>query len=225
MITPPPPLTPPATPPRGVECMLEALGAEPRFRDSVLGDLAEEFASRAERDGIVSADGWYRREALRAAPHLLWSWARRLHLRGVARLVGVMVSSYVSLLLLAMLVAATGYVVLNTLGLPTEYHIPWGSQLAASLLLAASLALGGLIGTLGGYVASWLGNEAPLATAIAFAVVLGVIEIVVAALAPRFPLWYRCAVPVVVIVAITAGGILRVGQIQRDNDAAVPVPG
>lgn len=216
MITPPPP------PPRSIETMLEALGAEPVFRDSVLGDLAEEFASRAERDGMASADSWYRREALRAAPHLLWSWARRLRVRGVAHLVGVMVSSYVSLLLLAMLVAATGYGILRTLGLPTEYHIPWANQLAASLLLAASLALGGLVGTLGGYLASWLGNEAPLATAIAFAVVLGVIEIVVAALAPRFPLWYRCAVPAVVVVAITVGGMLRVGQIQRENDAAVP---
>ncbi|HEU4786246.1 MAG TPA: hypothetical protein VFS57_02525 [Gemmatimonadaceae bacterium] len=214
MITPPPP--------RGIECMLEALGAESRFRDSVLGDLAEEFSGRAERDGLDSADSWYRREALRVAPHLLWSWARRLRLRGVAHLVGVMVSSYVSLLLLGALVAATGYVVMRTLGLPTEYHIPWGNQLAASFLLAASLALGGLIGTLGGYISSWLGNEAPLANAIAFAVALGVVEIVVAVLAPRFPLWYRFAVPVVVVVAITVGGMLRVGQMQRDDDVAVP---
>jgi hypothetical protein len=201
--------------------MLEALGAEPCFRDSVLGDLAEEFACRAERDGVVSADSWYRREALRAAPHLLWSWARRLRLRGVAHLVGVMVSSYVSLLLAGALVAATGYVVLSTLGLPTEYHVPWGNQLVASLVLATSLALGSLVATLLGYVASWLGNEAPLATAIAFSVVFGVIEIAVAALAPRLPLWYRCAVPAVVVVAITVGGMLRVGQIQR-NDPAAP---
>lgn len=210
------------TPPRAIESMLEALGAEPRFTDSVLGDLAEEFASRAERDGIASADGWYRREALRAAPHLLWSWARRLRVRGVAHLIGVMVSSYVTLLLLALVVAGTGYVILRMLELPTEYHLPWGNPLAALLLLSASLALGSLIATLGGYVAAWLGNEAPLATAIAFAVVLGVIEVVVAVLAPRFPLWYRFAVPIVIVVGITVGGVLRVGQTHRHDETIVP---
>lgn len=218
MNTPPPP----PAPPRGIESMLEALGAESRFCDSVLGDLAEEFTARAERDGLASADAWYRREALRAAPHLLWSWARRLGLRGVAQLVGVMVSSYVSLLLLGVLVGATGYVVMRSLGLPTEYQMPWGNQLAASLLFAAALCLGSLVATLMGYVASWLGHEAPLATAIAFAIVWGVIEIVAVAHAPRFPLWFRCAVPVVVVVAITFGGMLRVGQTQRDDDVTVP---
>lgn len=210
------------TPPRTIESLLEALGAEPGFRDSVLGDLAEEFTARAESDGMASAESWYRREALRAAPHLLWSWARRLRARGVAHLVGVMVSCYVSLLLVGALVAATGYVVLRTLGLRTEYHLPWGNPLAALLLLSASLALGSLVATLGGYIAAWLGNEAPLATAVAFAVVLGVIEVVVAALAPRFPLWYRFAVPIVVFVGITVGGVLRVGQIHRHDETTVP---
>jgi hypothetical protein len=210
------------TPPRSIECWLEALGAEPGFRDSVLGDLAEEFVSRVDSDGENSADNWYRREALRVAPHLLWSWMRRLRVRGAVQLVGVMVSSYVTLLMLGLLVGGIGYGVLRILGLPTEYHLPWGNAAAASMLLAGSLVFGTLISALSGYIASLLGNEAPLASAVAYAVVWGLIEVVVAMLASGFPLWYRCAMPVVVVIGTTAGGMLRVNRLRAPSSVAVP---
>ncbi len=209
-------------PPRSIECWLEALGAEPRFRDSVLGDLAEEYASRVESHGEASARNWYRLEALRVAPHLLWNWARRLRVRGVVQLVGVMASSYISLLMLGLLVGGIGYGVLKALGLPTEYHFPWGNSTAASLLLAASLVLGTFVTALNGYIASLLGNEAPLASAVAYAVVWGVIEVAVAAFAPGFPVWYRCAIPVVVVMGTTAGGMLRVSRSRTPSRFAVP---
>jgi hypothetical protein len=210
------------TPPRSIECWLEALGAEPGFRDGVLGDLAEEFASRVERHGEASASSWYRREALRVAPHLLWNWVRRLRVRGVVQLVGVLVSSYVTLLMLGLLVGGIGYGVLRILGLPTEYHLPWGNATAASALLAASLVFGALITALSGYIASLLGNEAPLASAVAYAIVWGLIEVVVALLAPGFPVWYRCSIPVVVVIGTTAGGMLRVSRLRAPPTVAVP---
>lgn len=210
------------TSPRSIECWLEALGAETRFRDSVLGDMAEEYASRAENHGEASAFSWYRREALRVAPHLLWSWARRLRVRGVVQLVGVMVSAYASLIILGLLVGGIGYGALRILGLPTEYHLPWGNATATSLLLAASLVLGALIAALNGYFASLLGDEAPLASAVAYAIVWGLIEVVVALLASGFPVWYRCAIPIVVVMGTTAGGMLRVSRIRTPSRAAVP---
>lgn len=53
------------------ERVLLALGADPVFVESVLGDLAEEYAARYERDGPGVARVWYAREALRSAPHVV----------------------------------------------------------------------------------------------------------------------------------------------------------
>ncbi|HEX7242371.1 MAG TPA: permease prefix domain 2-containing transporter, partial [Longimicrobiaceae bacterium] len=64
-------MTAPQTPPRTAERLLEALGAEPELRDALLGDLAEDFATRAADQGERAARRRYWREALRAAPYLL----------------------------------------------------------------------------------------------------------------------------------------------------------
>ncbi len=53
------------------ERVLLALGADPVFIEAVLGDLAEEHAARAERDGVGVARLWYAREALRSAPFVV----------------------------------------------------------------------------------------------------------------------------------------------------------
>lgn len=74
------------TPPRFTERLLMSLGAEPRYREAVLGDLAEEFTIRVEEQGVGVARRWYRREALRTAPHLLANWARQLSGRDAVRL-------------------------------------------------------------------------------------------------------------------------------------------
>lgn len=58
------------------ERLLQALGADPDFAEGVLGDLAEEYAFRAARDGISAARWWYSLEVLRSAPHFLRSWFR-----------------------------------------------------------------------------------------------------------------------------------------------------
>ncbi|HEU4565169.1 MAG TPA: permease prefix domain 2-containing transporter [Gemmatimonadaceae bacterium] len=63
-----------ASPP--AEALLRAIGAEPAFAEAVLGDLAEEYALRASRDGEAAARWWYAREALRSTPHLIRSAAR-----------------------------------------------------------------------------------------------------------------------------------------------------
>lgn len=71
------------------ERLLHALGAHPDFADAVLGDLAEERARRRERSGAIAARWWYAREALRAAPHLLWNAVKHGGRRGRARVAAV----------------------------------------------------------------------------------------------------------------------------------------
>jgi hypothetical protein len=74
------------TSPRWIETLLRSLGAQPGYRDAVLGDLTEEFVIRVEEQGVRTARRWYRREALRTAPHLLANWARTLTPRAGLRL-------------------------------------------------------------------------------------------------------------------------------------------
>ena len=44
-------------PPRTAELLLESLGAPAHYREPLLGDLAEGFASRAERGGVGTTIG------------------------------------------------------------------------------------------------------------------------------------------------------------------------
>lgn len=69
------------------ERLLLALGVDPVFAEAVLGDLSEEYAVRAARDGAGPARWWYVQEVLRSAPHLAWSAVRRLDPRRRAVLV------------------------------------------------------------------------------------------------------------------------------------------
>jgi len=59
-----------------LERLLSLLGADPAFVDAVLGDLAEERATRTITDGARSARWWFVGEALRSAPHLVGSAMR-----------------------------------------------------------------------------------------------------------------------------------------------------
>ena len=66
-------------PPRSAEWLVEkTLPPDPDEREAVLGDLAEEHAALAERDGRRAADRWYWRQAARSVgPNLLRRRARR----------------------------------------------------------------------------------------------------------------------------------------------------
>lgn len=55
------------------ERILLAFGADPRYLESVLGDLAEEYAERCAHHGPRAAQLWYAREVLRSAPYVVRS--------------------------------------------------------------------------------------------------------------------------------------------------------
>jgi hypothetical protein len=53
--------------------LLISLGCDPAFIADLLGDLREEYATRAARDGRLPAQLWYMREMIRSTPHVAWS--------------------------------------------------------------------------------------------------------------------------------------------------------
>jgi hypothetical protein len=55
---------------------LLALGSDPAFIADLLGDMSEEYADRAARDGICAARLCYVREVVRSTPHLVWNAIR-----------------------------------------------------------------------------------------------------------------------------------------------------
>jgi hypothetical protein len=58
------------------DSILIALGCDSAFIADLLGDLREEYATRAARDGRVRARLWYMREMIRSTPHVAWSALR-----------------------------------------------------------------------------------------------------------------------------------------------------
>ena len=58
-----------AQPPRLTERALAMTIADPEWRESVIGDLSEEFTAVVARQGTVRARWWYRRQALAVATH------------------------------------------------------------------------------------------------------------------------------------------------------------
>ena len=205
-------------PPRLIERLLEALGADPRFRDSVLGDLAEEFASRADQSGADDARRWYRAEAARALPHLLCSGWHRARRRGLDRLLGIFLTAYTGLVIIELMLAGIVFGALRTFGvLPSNLRM----VVTNPVWLDASLVVGVLSATLGGYLAAYLESEAPLFTAVAFGVAWSSLEAAGLAISGHLPIWYRLAVQIVILGGTTLGGILRVKHILRAGSAGI----
>lgn len=202
-------------PPRAVELLLESLGAKPEFRESLLGDLAQEFSERAERDGFRAARIWYYREAIHATPHLLRSWSRGLHVRDVTHLFGIALSAWVTILMLALLIVGMVRSAMWALGFSLISHVTPRDP----LIYAIVLMLGLISMTVGGYVAAWLDGKAPLVAAFATGAIWSCVNISAQLIAPDLvPIWYRIGAPIALILSATFGGVLRV-YTARFSDA------
>jgi hypothetical protein len=191
----------PSAPPRITERLLESLGADPDFRDALLGDMAEELAIRAAWDGERAARRWYRREALRVAPHLLRDRARGLGWRGAARLAGVVMTAYVLSTLVTLPVS-----VLTVRLVPTPGELPaWAIALLLVLRVVQPL--------LAGWIAAALDEEAPVVAALALGVAGSVgAQLFFAVVVPEAsaPLWLGLVRMTALTAAVTLGGVLRV---------------
>jgi hypothetical protein len=206
-------------PPRTAELILEALGAQPEFRDAVLGDLAEEFALRAERDGISAARLWYYRESIRATPHLLRNWSRHLRARDVSHLAGVILTSYVFVLMPGVVLAMMVRSVMMALGVSSGFQL---IHPESPLLPAIGLMLGVLSTMTGGYIAAWLHARAPMVGALALGVVWSCASLSLIAIVGSAPTWYQFGAPLVVVVGTTVGGMLRVSTSRSPTLTSSP---
>ena len=195
-------------PPRFAERILGSLGAHTEFRDAVLGDLAEELALRAEWDGVRAARRWYYHEAVRTAPYLLRNWAHGLRLRDVTRLAGVVLTSYVFMLMMALGVLAVARSVIGAAGVSSL--LQWLAQ-REGIPLAVNFAIGSSAAIGAGYIAGWLHARAPVAAALALGVVWSLVGVAVIVTVGTTPWWYPLILPVVLIVATMTGGALRPG--------------
>jgi hypothetical protein len=206
-------------PPLAIERLLGGLGAQSEFRDVLLGDLAEEFASRAETDGVASATRWYRREAMRAAPHLVRSWLRSVRRGDLGHLAGVVATAYTGALVLNITLMATVFGVVTSLGYRVA-QLPSSNVIAMTLILSTFSLFAGIFAGVGGYLAAWLDSRAPLVTATTLGLLLFLQPFITRLLlagpaAHRFPSWYLNAVPVLELTGAIAGGLLCVGARQR----------
>jgi len=194
-------------PPLTVERVLEGLSAKSDFRDGILGDLAEEFAERAESEGEAAAKRWYYREAVGVAPHLFYAWVRSLRFREVRRLVNVIFGSYFLVVVLVTVLQAMIRGTLETLGVTVDYlaRSSSGDSPSYSLALVAPIAL------MYGYCAASLDKKTPLASAILFGIVWALLSIVLTlTFSTSVPMWYLIGGTSLTLVGTTAGGMLQV---------------
>ena len=206
----------PRTPPRTAERLLAALGAEPEFREALLGDLAEELAIRAVYDGERAARRWYWRESLRVAPYLLRDWARRLRRRDAARLAGRVsaVFGLVGVGVWGMLAAVE--VVVERIAGPTTF--PWHDPQPGALTLGVMLLGYVAVAIAGGWTASRREERAPAVAALALGVAWAIVTLIFP-MPGRAPLagWYLLGQVVAVVAGTTLGGMWRIatGRLPR----------
>lgn len=197
-----------ASAPRHIERLLQALGADTEFRNEVLGDLAEEYALRAEWDGARDATRWYRREAARVAPYLLRDWARGLRWRGASRLAGAVAASSVCMIVLESILT-TG---LRELAVAVTLA-PWlGGQFGLVAIPATMFLWSAADGALAGFLAARFNRRAPLPTVLASCVVLTGGLLIMNAVIGRgmIPLWFQIPNAAALAIGVLAGGVLNV---------------
>lgn len=194
-------------PPRTAEVLLQSLGAPVSFREPLLGDLAEGFAFRVERDGLDAGRRWYYRETIRATPYLLGEWLRSLRAPDIRYLAGVVVTSYFFTMMLAFLGVALVRVAADALGFPPLLT----GRLFGAHLLTLWLPAGIICTVVGGYIAAGLDRRAPLASAIALGVTwsVSVLATWVITHVSDLPVWYWVCLPVLQVLGPTVGGVLR----------------
>ena len=210
-------------PPRTIERLLAGLGAKPDFRNAVLGDLAEEFTSRVETDGVEAATRWYRREAVRAVPHLLLSWVRGARRDDITHLAGVIATAYTGMLILGLVAGGVLVGIVRAMGYagPLFQLSIAGSTAILSGMMVFALVVGGGAG----FLAAWLDSRAPLVTSATFGTLMLVVAFTAqhafgGAASRQFPTWYLAGSPILEFIGAIAGGVWCVRASRRANVGA-----
>lgn len=196
-------------PPPILESLLEAFGAQSTFRDAVIGDLAEEYALRAERDGRSAALRWYAQQAARTAPHLLRSWSRQPGIvRRLARVVGLAYAMGTIAQVILLLIAIA---LMNGAGISKDVmqhaFMDLHPRVVAGVLLLQSIAP-----LLGGFIAARLDRNSPLVSAFILGVVWSVAFLASSSFIPvaGVPDWWRFATFGIVLAGTWMSGLVGV---------------
>ncbi len=206
-------------PPHIAEALLRSLGARSGFCEPLLGDLAEGFSIRVDRDGVDSAQRWYWREAIRAAPHLLADWRRSLRAPDIRHLAGVVLTSYVFMAMFLFLGVALAQGAADALGsIVRTPAYPFSRVQVMALWLPVAITST----VLGGYIAAWLDRRAPLASAIALGLTWSAISLVVGGITRghAVPVGYWLFAAALQVLGPTMGGLLcvrRLGLPPQDH--------
>ena len=210
-------------PPRWIERILSACGAEPRYRDGLLGDLAEEFTIRVEEQGVRVARRWYRREALRSVPHLLLSCLRGVRALDLARLLAV-----TALVVIATRLAgiATQLAIVMPLGVHPDslaiVNVAWRDVVTEMVVLKwVALFLMRSTTVFGGFVAASLYPRSRIAGAFGVACVLS------GSLAWLLASKWTIAPSAIIVLPVLNAGLVMIGGVLRvlvSRDAPVTRP-
>jgi len=209
------PLRDTSRPPRTWEALLDGFGASRPYAQDLIGDLAEEFALRAERDGRRSARTWYRNQTLRSVPHLFIDWFRAARRRDYARVLTAVWIAYFCAIVIGVMAFALLGSVTTTVGHP----LPLFANPAVIAFVVA------MIGALAcGYIVAALSRDAPLIATLAFVVLVSVINLAGAA-AAALHLWNlprpisSITVVAVWLVMGPSGALLRMTTAGRETVA------
>lgn len=213
------------TPSPVIESLLTGLGARAEVTDAVLGDLHQKLTEIAGSDGIRAARRWYRREALRAAPHLLLDGIRSLRFADARRLLNIgLLSATLTVMIAMMAFFAAGALIevftagLSSLAGPGQFTITMSPILGVFLVC---VILG--MPVLTGFLAAAFEEKAPLLATLTVACGWTALVLLIAALQTDHSNRVRVdlALPVVgnlwVTIGCALGGLLRVGQGRQAN--------
>ncbi|MEO7086718.1 MAG: hypothetical protein ABI442_17005 [Gemmatimonadaceae bacterium] len=209
--------------PQRTERLLQSLGADPDFRDAVLGDLAEEFAIRAVWDGERAARWWYRRESVRVAPHLLRNWLGRTPARGLVRIAAAITAGWSSIFALEVVIVQG---IAPVFGIPIEGRllaVTSRTPLEAFALSVLFVVWTHCDGVLAGFVAAKVSPRSPLVGALAFTIVCGAAMVAGNFILPHgsVPLAFRLFNTLALVTGSVVGGLLAsLGKNRRSRVAS-----
>jgi hypothetical protein len=188
-------------PPRHAEFFAAALIADTELRETVLGDLSEEYAHLAEAGSVKSANAWYWSQLFRSAIPFSSMAVARGGWMGWTRLVFAALVSYAFLVFLVM---QTNVWLPHVIG-SGAWRFP-SEPLIADVFCAVAA----------GFVASLIGGRSPLAAAMALgAMCVGISLFLLANGGDGSPAWYQVGLSLIVFPSVVTGAFIRAGALVQ----------
>jgi hypothetical protein len=205
-------------PPWFAERLLDSFIADPKVAEDVLGDFAEEWHQRSERQGPQAASWWYRKQAVRSVVHLLRSGC------GPALTPALFGAAFAAVLLLLLFtgwagsmtsIADLGMGMFGNGGGDGGETLPL-TRTSPAVWAARALIASFVCGVIGGFALGLLSRVAAMVQVTLLAASWVPCALALQIFTPeRWPEWYGVTLPVVLILGTFAGGIGGVAMRRR----------